>query len=116
MIDPDSIQNKAIDPDAVENRGRLRGLLRNQISAVVNGWIDPDHPVWEKVLRNAERLQDSHDDRVAHNASLLAIKMLDVAQKQAEQEDKANRLDAGEATENVRIVKYTIAKRGDTSG
>lgn len=103
MIEPDSIQNKAIDPDAVENRGRLRGLLRQNIQSVVNGWINPDSPVWEKVLRNAERLQDSDDDRVAHNASLLAIKMVEVAQKQAEMEDKMNRLDDGQPTENMGI-------------
>jgi len=115
MLKPENIQNKAIDPDAPENRGRQRGLLRESIKAVAQGWIKPDSPVWEKVLRNAERLQDSHDDRVAHNASLLAVKMLEVAQRTAEFEDKADRLDGGEATENVRIVKYTIAKPEDKS-
>lgn len=107
------IDNKAIDPDAVENRGRLRGLLRQNIQAVVNGWIDPDSPVWAKVLRNAERLQDSDDDRVAHNASLLAIKMVEIAQKQAEMEDKMNRLDGGDATENIRLVQYVVDKGPD---
>lgn len=110
MIDPDRVHNKALDPDLPENRGRLRGLLRSQITAVTKGWIDPSHPVWAKVLRNADQLQDSDDARVAHNASLLAVKMLEVAQKQAEFEDKVSRLDGGDATENVRIVRYTVAK------
>jgi hypothetical protein len=107
MIDPDSIRNKGpLDPDAVENDKRHRGLLKTQITAVINNWINPDSPVWSKVMRNAEVLQDSEDPRVAHNASLLAIRMMELAQKHAEFQDKTDRLDAGQATENmgIRIV------------
>jgi uncharacterized protein with NRDE domain len=113
---PEDIQNKGpLDPDAVEHCDgrRHRGFLKDQITAVVNGWIDPSHPAWAKVMRNADQLQDSEDPRVAHNASLLAIKMIEVAQKHAEFQDKTDRLDSGEATENMGIRIIYEQDNGD---
>ncbi len=107
MIDPESVDNKALsslDPDAPENgKRRVRSMLRDQNTAIAKGWVKPGSRLWDKIYENAERLQDAPEDRVAIRASELALNMYRAMQAQAEQEDKAARLDAGEATENVGI-------------
>jgi hypothetical protein len=120
MIKPDDIHNKgpmeSLDPDSPQNKGsksRERSLMRDCMRAIAKGWIRPDDPAWAKVLETVSRVMDSDDDRAARSAAATRIEMFKVAQAFLESDDKIDRLDSGQATENMGIRIIYEQDNGD---
>jgi hypothetical protein len=119
-IKPENIHNKgameSLDPDSPQNKGiksRERSLMRDSMRAIVAGWVKPNDPAWAKILSTVDRVMDSDDDRAARAAAALRVEMFKVAQAFLDSDDKIDRLDTGQATENMGIKIIYEQDNGD---
>ncbi len=91
---------------------RVRGDVRDMVRAIVAGWLEGD------TLANAARdladiLANCEDPRARVNAAKGLLAIAQLGQQIGEADDKTDRLDGGQATENVTyVVKIPGATRG----
>lgn len=104
-------------------RPHLRGQLRTFSRAFDQGWIKPweiKPQVMRDLARDVELIKDAAmakgDLRSAVNASDLLRKMAADNVALADRLDKAERLDAGQSTENVRQEVTVVAIEPDRRG
>ena len=95
---------------AAIEQGHTRSNVRLLVSAAVNGWLGEDDYGW--VVETLKHVAaTAKDPRARVSAAEGLVRVADLGLKLAEFEDKAGRLDSGQATERVEFdVKIPEAR------
>lgn len=111
MIDKGDIQNKLVSTD--QSGGMKRTDTKRMIQSVLAGWItaqDEDAGLIRDTLR---QVMNDPDSRQRVDATKAYSQMAGETARVLEVLDKIERLDGGEATENIRVVQYVVDKGPD---
>jgi hypothetical protein len=109
MMDGDSIQNKIVSKRKDGERLN-RTDTKMLIKAVLDKWITAQDDHAEEIRQTLLEVMKDKKSRQRVDAAKAFSAMAGEAARVFEVADKIERLDGGEATENIRIVQYVVDK------
>jgi CRISPR/Cas system-associated protein Cas5 (RAMP superfamily) len=109
MMDGEGIQNKIVSKRKDGERLN-RTDTKMLIQAVLNKWITAQDEYADEIRQTLLEVMKDKESRQRVDAAKAFSAMAGEAARVFEVADKIERLDGGEATENIRIVQYVVDK------